>query len=203
MATLWLIRHGETDWNVNKRIQGKSDEPLNARGIEQASCLATRLAAMKFDTIYASDLRRVQQTAQHALNRDVQRVQSDARLQEFGFGKWEGLSWDDIKSNHTDDYKLWNTNRNETPHGGEKLSEVVTRLDSFLQEVRERHVNREQILIFAHGGTIALILSLLLGLDPAQWWRFSMKNCSLSEVRLGSQGAILLRLNDDRHLPME
>jgi alpha-ribazole phosphatase len=200
MTTLWLIRHGETDWNLSKRIQGSADEPLNATGTQQASCLAARLAAMNFDAIYASDLLRVQQTAKHALNGTMNRVQSDARLREVGFGKWEGLTWDEIKVNHADDYALWDVNRNETPHGGEKLVDVIARVDSFMQELRERHVNREQVMIFAHGGTIAILISLLLGVDPSKWWQFSLKNCALSEVRLVNRGAILLRLNDDSHL---
>ena len=201
MTTLWLIRHGETDWNLNKRLQGNMDEPLNATGIQQASCLAARLASMNFDAIYASDLQRVQQTAKHALNGDMNRVQSDTRLREIGYGRWEGLTWDEIKTQHSADYQLWNANRNETPHGGEKLVDVAARIASFLQDIREHHVNDEQILIFAHGGSIAILLSSLIGLDPSQWWQFSLKNCALSEVRLSSRGAVLLRLNDDRHLP--
>ena len=67
MTTLWLIRHGETDWNVQQRFQGISEQSLNANGETQASCLAPRLTEMSFDAIYSSDLKRVQQTARFAL----------------------------------------------------------------------------------------------------------------------------------------
>lgn len=201
MTTLWLIRHGETEWNVIGRFQGSADEPLNTTGEEQAASLAPRLATMNFDAIYASDMLRVQQTAQHALNGDMSRIQSDARLRELTFGKWEGLTWDDIKAQYPDELNLWLENRNENPHGGDKLPDVAHRLTDFLSEIRANHDKDEHILIFAHGGILAIVITLLIDVDSAKWWQFGLKNCSLNEVGLFNRGAVLLRLNDEQHLP--
>jgi alpha-ribazole phosphatase len=201
MTTLWLIRHGETQWNVTRRFQGSADEPLNTNGEQQACALVSRLSTMKFDAIYASDMLRVQQTAKHALNGDVSRIQYDARLRELRFGTWEGLTWDEIKTQYPDDLNLWLENRSETPHGGDKLVDVVQRLNDFLQEIRTTHENAENILIFAHGGILAILITLLIDVDPKKWWQFGLKNCAVSEVRIFNRGAVLSRLNDEQHLP--
>jgi broad specificity phosphatase PhoE len=107
MPTWWLIRHGETDWNLNGRFQGSSNEALNTAGQAQATSLASRLITMNFDVIYASNLQRVQQTAHFALNGRTDSIIYDTRLQEIDFGKWEGLKWDEIREQYPQEFAIW------------------------------------------------------------------------------------------------
>lgn len=201
MTTLWLVRHGETDWNVERRFQGKTDTALNKNGEAQARCLAPRLAEMPFDAAYSSDLRRVTRTADLALSEsNGLTLQTDVRLRELDFGTWEGLTWDDIREQHPEDFALWVDDREQNPHGGERISEVVARVRVFIDELRAEHGKGEQVLIFAHGGTLAVLICLLLGNDPKLWWQYRFMNCSLSEIMLVSRGAVLSRLNDTSHL---
>ncbi len=200
MSTLWLVRHGETNWNVEGRFQGSSDQPLNERGEQQAASLASHLENMTFAGIYCSDLIRVQRTAELALNGNNESVVLDARLQEFDFGSWEGLNWEEIKKTSADDLELWVEDREQNPHGGERLSDVVGRVSAFLEEVRSAFGKDEHVLIFAHGGTLAVLICILLGNDPNRWWQYRFSNCALSEVLLVKNGAILARLNDQSHL---
>ena len=199
-TTLWLIRHGETDWNVEQRFQGSSDKSLNAHGEAQATCLAPRLVTMSFDALYASDLTRVQQTAHFALDGQTDTLVSDARLRELDFGTWEGLTWQEARDNFGEDFALWADNRELNPHGGEKMSTVIARVESFLETIKTEHQDAENILIFAHGGVLAVLLCLLLGTNPTQWWQFRFLNCTINEVVLANRGAILARLHDAQHL---
>jgi len=198
---LWLIRHGETDWNVQRRFQGSSEEPLNENGQKQAKSLAPRLQNMHFDAIYASDLIRVRQTAELALDSRSNQVQFDARLREVDFGNWEGLQWEEIRTRYPDDFARWIADRNENPHGGDTLSDVVERVKNFLQDIRQQHNEDATILLFAHGGSLAILISLLLGTNPLRWWQFHLQNCTLNHLYLYSETNVLSRFNDDHHLP--
>lgn len=201
MTTLWLVRHGETNWNVEQRFQGISDQPLNQRGEKQASSLAPRLEKMSFDGIYSSDLIRVQRTAELALNGNKDSLVLDARLREFDFGEWEGLSWAEAREKHSEDFELWVNDREQNPHGGERISDLVIRVNSFLEEIKAQYGKDDNVLIFAHGGTLGVVVCHLLGNDPNHWWRYRFSNCSLTEIMLPKRGAILARLNDRSHLP--
>src|SRR4030067_2492051 len=102
VSRLILIRHGETDWNVDGRWQGQADVPLNARGIAQAEETAQSLSNVKFAAIYSSDLARARQTAE-ALSRIVGLpVQTDARLREIHQGAWQGLRVPEIEAQYAE-----------------------------------------------------------------------------------------------------
>lgn len=200
MTTLWLIRHGETDWNVEQRFQGTSDQLLNERGETQAQSLVPRLANIHFDGIYSSDLKRVQRTAELALGGTLEGVTLDSRLQELDFGEWEGLSWHEVREQFPEAFAIWANDREQNPHGGERITDVVQRVDLFLNDLRNRHGKDDHILIFAHGGVLAVMVCMLLETDPSKWWRYRFLNCTLSEIELANRGAILTKLNDDSHL---
>jgi alpha-ribazole phosphatase len=200
MITVWMVRHGETDWNQVRRFQGSSDTELNAIGRAQAAALAPRLAKQRFDAMYASDLTRVRQTAHLALNGDSDAVVYDARLRELGFGKWEGLTWDEIRTQYPDEFASWENDRSTNPHGGDSLEDVRKRVESFLTDLRNRHLQDQHVLVFAHGGVMAVMLSVLLGSNPAQWWQFRFQNCAVTQVELYTRGVILARFNDESHI---
>jgi len=195
---LLLIRHGQTNWNLEQRFQGQSDIPLNETGRKQAQALAEQLAAEPFDAVYSSDLQRATETA------DIIRksgFQPDARLREVNFGDWEGLTYDEIKSKHPDTLAAWESDifKNAPPHG-ETLEGLAIRVQSMLDELREKHKD-QRILIVAHGGVLQTLICLALKLPPTMYWQFHLSTASLSEVAFYPAGAILNSLNDTSHLP--
>ena len=98
MGHWYLVRHGETDWNLTERIQGQVDVPLNATGRRQVSHLAKRLTDLPLDAIYSSDLARTHETARIiAADRDIA-IATDPDLREFSFGEWEGLTAEEIEA---------------------------------------------------------------------------------------------------------
>lgn len=199
MTRLWLVRHGETDWNVEQRFQGTSDQLLNATGEAQAQSLAPRLADIAFDGIYSSDLKRVKRTAELALDGSLEGVTLDSRLQELDFGEWEGLSWREVREQFPDEFAIWADDREQNPHGGERITDVVRRVELFLNDMQRQHGKDDHVLIFAHGGVFAVMVCMLLDTDPSKWWRYRFLNCTLSEIELANRGAILTKLNDDSH----
>lgn len=199
MTQLWLIRHGETDWNKNQRFQGSSDQPLNERGTAQAKSLTDRLKDEHFDAVYSSDLQRAHQTAQYALETQSTIIQTDARLREIDFGIFEGLTWEQIRTQYPEELAEWEADRNQNPHGGETLDRVVARVDAVLSDVVMRH-SQQKIALFGHGGTLAIMLALLMGTDPVNWWQYRMLNCAVTVVKIYEGGAVLIRFNDSCHL---
>lgn len=200
MIAWWLIRHGETDWNLNGRFQGSSDVSLNATGQKQAEALIPRLAEMAFDAIYASDLQRVRETVRAALNGRDESIIFDQRLREMDFGRWEGLTWDEIREQYPQEFAMWSQNRDQNPHGGERISEMAGRVQTFIDDLQEKYQGEKQILIFAHGGTLGIMLCQLFQVDINKWWQFRFQNCTMNEVLFFKQGFVLNRFNDDQHL---
>src|SRR5512142_1067190 len=98
MTSLWLVRHGQTDWNLEGRYQGQSDVPLNATGLSQAAVFAASLDGQRFDALYSSDLARAYQTAEVIANKVGLPVQTDPRLREINQGEWQGRTLTEIKS---------------------------------------------------------------------------------------------------------
>jgi alpha-ribazole phosphatase len=196
---LLLIRHGQTNWNLEQRFQGQSDIPLNETGRKQAQSLAERLAAEHFDAIYSSDLQRATETAN--IITQMSGCKPDLRLREVNFGDWEGLTYDEIKAKHPAVLSAWENDifKNAPPHG-ETLEGLAVRVQSMLDELREKHED-QNILIVAHGGVLQALICLALKLPPTMYWQFHLSTASLSEVAFYPAGAILNSLNDTSHLP--
>jgi alpha-ribazole phosphatase len=195
---LLLIRHGQTNWNLEQRFQGQSDIPLNETGRKQANALAERLAAEQFDAVYSSDLQRATQTTKIICRSGFQ---PDIRLREVNFGDWEGLTYDEIKAKHPETLAAWeNDIFNNAPSHGETLEGLSVRVQSMLDELCAKH--RDQtVLIVAHGGVLQTLICLALKLPPTMYWQFHLSTASLSEVAFYPAGAILNSLNDTSHLP--
>lgn len=199
---LLLIRHGQTDWNLAQRFQGQSDIPLNETGRKQAQALAERLAAEPFDAVYSSDLQRATETARITCRSGFQPdICPDPRLREVNFGNWEGLTYDEIKAKHPETLAAWESDifKNAPPHG-ETLEGLAIRVQSMLDELREKHED-QNILIVAHGGVLQTLICLALKLPPTMYWQFHLSTASLSEIAFYPAGAILNSLNDTSHLP--
>ncbi|HHB89841.1 MAG TPA: histidine phosphatase family protein [Anaerolineae bacterium] len=183
MTTLYLIRHGETDANVAGEWQGSTDSPLNARGVVQAQALAQRLAVEQFPIaiIYTSPLQRARQTADiiaQALGNIP--IIPDPNLAEFHLGKWEGLSYKQLR----DEKQLWKRMREDpdfSPPGGESPRAFAMRLLNSIQTIIQKHPG-EHVAVVGHGGAMATLLALLINRDGSRWSDYLMPNASLTQL---------------------
>lgn len=199
MILLWLARHGVTEWTRQKRYQGYSDRPLNAEGATQAEQLAARLASEKLHAVISSDLQRALTTAQHVADEHKLAVQPEPRLRESNFGIFEGLRYKDVIAQYPAAAEAWFANPEQPPAGGECLSELGVRVQGILDQVVAQY-DRKRVLLVGHNGSLRVLLCLLLGMPIAEYWRFNLDPCALTQVNIYPGGAILIRLNDDHHL---
>lgn len=199
MTKLFLIRHGETDWNVERRYQGHTDTILNPNGQAQAKKLAPILAGQSFDLVFSSDLKRVMQTATFAGFPETAIIK-EPRMREISFGKFEGLTHAEVAEQFPDDLTAWGDDRENNVHGGEKMSQVITRVRAFYEHLRDDYHDGERVVCFAHGGSIAIFLSVAMGVNPHKWWQFLVENTAVTEVNLYEHGTLLKKFNDTHHL---
>lgn len=199
MTRLFLARHGETEWNVQRRIQGQTDTTLNDRGLEQAARLAQRLEGYSFDAVYASDLKRAWDTATIAMKgRDVE-VTAEPRLRETHFGIFEGHTLPELEQKYPAETKLWYKDRNNAPEGGETRDQFAARMQALLDDLHTNH-HDDTVLLVSHGGSISMIAALLIGLETQLRWQFRVENASLSIMERNAQGNFMILWNDIHHL---
>jgi broad specificity phosphatase PhoE len=166
MPTIVLIRHGETDWNVEGRYQGQADPPLNAKGFQQAQKLANELTDSGIRNIYTSPLKRTRQTAELiAQNLEIQPI-DEPRFMEIHQGDWQTRLRSEIEGLYPDLFKTWETDPwKVSPPGGEGLPEVRRRVYAALDEILLRHP-QQKIGIVTHRIPIALIKVRYQEMDP-------------------------------------
>ena len=185
---IYLIRHGETDYNKGRRLQGVTDIPLNARGIELAEKTAEGLRDIAFDRIYTSPLIRSRKTAEIIRgSRDIEIIPTDG-LKEISFGDYEGLTvlTESYNIPDPDFCDFFNApERYHTPPGGESIEALRQRTTSFIREIMSDPANEGKTLLMAsHGAAIRGMLSGLQGLPVAQFWNGGVhKNCAVTLLR--------------------
>lgn len=199
MLHLMLVRHGQTEWNAQRRYQGQSDVPLSALGRRQAARLAERLAGEEIDAVYASDLGRAFETAQMIVENTGLEVVPEPRLRELKFGVMEGLTFEEAQARYPEMIAAWLDDFNRPPQGAETIDVFNARCVALLEELQGKH-DEQVVLLVAHGGSLSEILRVVLGLSPEKRWYLEMENASLSEVQIGEKYVSLKRLNDTCHL---
>lgn len=187
---LYIVRHGETDWNKIHRVQGCTDIPLNDYGRHLARETAEGMKDLRIDMGYTSPLIRAKETAQIILaGRDIP-LYEDERIQEMNFGTYEGLkSEGDDKDERSEAFSLFFTDTASyiPPEGGESLEEVYERTGNFLREMCEREDLRDKnILVSTHGAAMTALLNRIKGnLSAADFWRNEVPpNCSVTTVEI-------------------
>lgn len=170
MTSLLFIRHGETDWNVEKRWQGQIDVPLNANGHRQAQQMAEALAHLPISAIYASDLRRATETASYLAAWFKVEVKTDPRLREIHQGEWQGMTIGEIQTKYTFRFHSRKERPLEiAPPGGETVRQVGERVMAFVRELPPSHPETT-IAVVTHGFVMALMQVLLKQKPFAQLW---------------------------------
>jgi 2,3-bisphosphoglycerate-dependent phosphoglycerate mutase len=160
MTEFWLVRHGQTDWNIDERWQGHSDIPLNTAGVEQARLLAEKLTGQHFDTLYSSDLQRAAQTAEVIGASLGLAYQTDPRLREINLGQWEGMLVSDVRQQFPDAWKERQRDPlNARPPGGETLPEVAARLEQAFTDIAHAYP-AGKVLVVSHGLALKTMVCL-------------------------------------------
>ena len=188
MTELVLVRHGETDWNIQGRFQGQSDPPLNERGLAQARALALELTGEKVAAVYSSDLHRAHQTAEILAQSLGAPLRIDARLREIHQGAWEGMRMEDIRRDYPEEFERRAADPlASVPPGGEGVRRVQERALEVLGEILERYPEDEVVLV-SHGLVLALIRIHLLGLSPADLWDAIPSHARPERIRVPAGG---------------
>ncbi|TSE34357.1 histidine phosphatase family protein [Tepidimonas charontis] len=195
------IRHGETAWNRDARIQGQLDIGLNDTGRWQAQRVAQALDGEAIDALYASDLARARDTAAAIGQRRTLSVQLHPGLRERHFGIFQGRTWRELEAEHPDVVQAWKTRVPDyAPPGGESLLALRTRVEQTLAELAARHLGG-QIVVVAHGGVLDILYRAAARVDlqaPRAW---AMGNAAIHRVLWSPDGGFaLLSWGDTRHL---
>ncbi|HMO57849.1 MAG TPA: histidine phosphatase family protein [Roseiflexaceae bacterium] len=199
---LLLIRHGETDWNATLRYQGHAAIPLNEQGREQARIVAERLQRFyQPAALYSSDILRATETAMligEALGLTPIAMPD---LREIDVGQWEGLTPEQLYRRFPDHMREFERDPARTVRiGGESYAQLQQRAMRAMQQITAQHAAHDTVLAVSHGGTIRALLCHVIGLDLGYFGRMWIDNGSLTELRHGSSGWRLVRLNDAAHL---
>jgi probable phosphoglycerate mutase len=200
LTRIVAIRHGETSWNVDARIQGQLDVGLNDTGRWQALRLAQALADERLDAIYSSDLGRAWQTAQALAQQAGVMLRADARLRERGFGIFEGLTFAEIEQRFAPQAQRWRArDASFGPDGGETLQTFVARAVDAVASIASRH-RGEHIAVVTHGGVLDALYRAAsrIPIDAPRTWQIG--NARINRLLHGEQGFMLVGWNDHTHL---
>ena len=176
---LLLIRHAQTEWNIQRRFQGHGDSPITEEGQEQLQRLKSRLAGVEFDVVYSSDLGRTMETSQMLSGKQMV---EEPRLRERGVGILEGLNLEQIMADHAEAFRAFRSgDKDHQIEGGESLQNALNRAWTFLEEMPEKHPGAELAAI-SHAGLIRLICKQILGLALDAPNFFQIPNTSLTQL---------------------
>ncbi|TVO59694.1 histidine phosphatase family protein [Denitromonas halophila] len=184
ILSICLVRHGETTWNAEHRLQGHTDIPLNDTGRAQAAATARLLAAHRFDAAYTSDLSRAADTARAIGERIGLNATPMAALRERHYGVFQGLTYDEAQVRHPEAYAHFKarTPDHPLPGGGESLTTFAERIATALDDLVQRHTG-QQILVVAHGGVLDIIYRIASGRSLSQARDFKIPNAALNWIR--------------------
>ncbi|MGH3001872.1 MAG: histidine phosphatase family protein [Gaiellaceae bacterium] len=185
MARLILARHGETDWNSERRWQGHADRPLNEVGRAQARELAGRLAGREIAAVYSSDLLRARETAEIVAERLALTVSVDAGLREVDVGEWSGLSLAEAEERFPEGFRRWREGLHGWEHG-ESYEAMRRRVVMAVLAIAARHPG-QTVLVVGHGGSIRACGAEAAGVDYASSRAAgigSTANCGVVELRV-------------------
>lgn len=204
MTRLYLIRHGETEWNAIGRFQGWTDIPLSEKGLKQAELLGKRFEHGKIpvDAIYASPLIRAQQTAKPIAEATGLPVTLNEHFKEINYGEWDGMTFQELKATYGADFMRFMKEPHKFTFPGDGSFELVTeRVKLGLQEVLGEANKGKNIVLVSHGGIIRLTLFYLMGISPGLYNHFWIDNTGISIYEIWDNGRRVLKtLNDSSHL---
>ena len=187
MTRLCIVRHGETAWNAEHRVQGQLDVPLNEFGLRQAQAVAKTLAREEFDAIYASDLARARQTAEPVARMKKLEIRLEKDLRERHYGIFETLTYAEVKVLYPEDYARFEARDPEFDfRTGESLEFFHERAIKIVDTIAARHEGKS-ILVLTHGGVLDMLYRHVAGLALSAPRAFGIPNCGIN--RLAAEGS--------------
>lgn len=206
LARFYLVRHGQTLWNVERKYQGQSDVPLTKIGKLQAEQVADKLKDKDIKAIYASDLSRTVHTAREIAKHHNLEVINDKDIRELSLGVWEGLTFNEVNERWSKEFREWQEKPFEIkPPEGETLTDLYNRTGRFMMRAAKAHP-KEKIIVVTHAGPIRAILAQILNLKRDFFWKFKISNTSVTELvyrgeeELSESDAFIGQVNDTCHL---
>jgi probable phosphoglycerate mutase len=202
-----LIRHGETDWNIDKRLQGHIDIALNAEGWRQARALALVLENEPLDAIYASDLQRARDTAQAIADLQGQAVLIDPALRERSYGGFEGLQHHEIAQRHPAYFAAWSARALDVRYpDGERVAETMREFSGRVVNAVQRLLNagrHRKIAIVTHGGVLECIYRWARQTGFAQPRDFDIFNAGINRLQWDGERLHIKQWADISHLSLQ
>ena len=182
---LYIVRHGKTYWNEQRKIQGWADIDLTEEGREVAVLSAEGMKDIHFDAIYSSPLKRANETAHILRGERNLPVIVDERIKEIGFGVLEGADFLKIRGDKTSKFATFfeAPELYETPEGGESFEMITERAGEFMKEIVEKHKNDERVMIVAHGAVNKAMMRFIRKNEIKDFWKGALqKNCGVTIV---------------------
>lgn len=200
MTRLCLVRHGETAWNAEGRVQGQLDIPLNATGLRQARAVASALKGEAFDAVYSSDLVRALQTAQPSADMVRKQVQLDPRLRERHYGVFQSITYAEAKGRFPEDYARFKAKDLDFDfETGESLRGFDERVLLFFRELLESRKG-QNLLIFTHGGVLEIVYRHATGRGLTTPRDFEIPNAAINRIEFDLKAWKILAWADVGHL---
>jgi broad specificity phosphatase PhoE len=197
-TTVFVVRHGETEWNRDRIFRGTHDIPLNDNGRKQAGTLAGALP--RVDAAWSSPLSRAMETAQLALKGRDCPIEEHPGLLDFNYGAWTGLDDDTVAAKWPDEHFCWvSTPHAAHPPNGDTLEEVSTRAMTALRDIVAAHEG-QTVALFAHRVVNKLLVMGMLGLGLGRFPFVRQDNCSVNEFTSIGNDFVMVRVNDTSHL---
>ena len=176
---IFLIRHGETEWNLQKRMQGHCNSDLSALGKVQIEALGQWMKNIPFDNIYSSDTLRAKLTAQAITRFSGHKIKIDQRLREKNLGVFEGLTSVEARQKHPEIFRLFKTEGSKyIIDEGESTQQLLDRALEIVDEILLKHAD-ERVILVTHGGFVRVLMKHTLGLSLDSPTRFIIKNTSI------------------------
>jgi probable phosphoglycerate mutase len=188
ITRICLVRHGETEWNAEGRVQGQTDIPLSAVGLAQAQAAAEELCRHDFSAVYSSDLMRVRQTAEPTARRLALPLQLDPALRERHYGIFERLLYTEVRSRYPEHYARFQ--RKDPDYDfetGESLRTFYERSLNVVKAIVARHPG-EQVLVFTHGGVLEMVYRFARSFGLESPRDFGIPNCGVNWVEITTHG---------------
>jgi len=202
MTQIFLVRHGETKWNVKEVFRGQIDIELNETGMQQAGLLAEYLSNIKIDAIYSSALKRALTTAEKIASFHNIKVVTTPGLMDLNFGEWQGLPRQEVKNRYEELYNKWISHPEQVKiPGGESLSEIRTRATGLVKQVIAQY--KGNVILVSHRVVNQVLICALLGLDNSHFWNLELSTCGLTIFARKNGRFILTRHNDTSFLRPE
>jgi phosphoserine phosphatase len=198
-----LVRHGESTWNREHRIQGQLDPPLSDEGRRQASTLCRRLAGHPLAGFYSSDLTRAMETASLIGAASGLAPTPVADLREIYLGEWEGLTTEDLAKRYPEAWAGWTVEPSwDLVPGGEGAAAFEGRVEAVLDDIFKRHPEGD-VLVVTHGGVIQIALHRIVGRSSRGLFAFRIQNASISVLEKRNGRMVVGGVNDVGHLEKE